>query len=185
MNEYNLFVSELANCQIDRVFLNSDEDHALVVLVNLFRHAKEEVRIFAACLCEHIGNEPQYIEAISELIERKGKVRILLNKYDENLVLNSNLFKRLAYYSSDGYDIQIKTTLAHPFLSKDPKKKEVHFTVADENGYRIETDIEKRTAECNFNNPVLSKGLADFFDKIFNDKESKSIDLNKLFNGNR
>lgn len=185
MKEYNFFVSSLAKDNADRVFLNSDEEHALIVLVNLFRQAKETVRIFAACLCEHIGNKPEYIVAISEFIERGGKVRMLLNKFDENLVSNSNLFKRLAYYAYEGADIQIKRTLAHPFLSKDPQRKEVHFTVIDETGYRIETDIEKRTAECNFNNPTLSKGLVSFFDRIFNANESVSIDLNALFNGTK
>ena len=90
-----------------------------------------------------------------------------------------------AYYAYEGADIQIKRTLAHPFLSKDPQRKEVHFTVIDETGYRIETDIEKRTAECNFNNPTLSKGLVSFFDRIFNANESVSIDLNALFNGTK
>lgn len=185
MKEYRIFVSNLAKSEENRVFLNSDEKHALVVLVNLFRQAVDVVRIFAGCLCEHIGNEPEYIEAISEFIERKGKVRILLNNYDEKLVLNSNLFKRLAFYVSEGYDIQVKRTSAHPFLSKDPEKKEVHFTVSDEKGYRIETNIEERTAECNFNNPLLARGIAGFFDRIFDNPESVSIDINSLFNGTK
>lgn len=185
MEEYKLFVDSLARSGDNRVFLNSDENHALVVFINIFKQAKMVVRIFAASLCEHIGNEPEYVEAISEFIERGGIIRILLNKYDKNLVLQSNLFKRLSYYISEGYDVQIKTTVAHPFLSKDPQRKEVHFTVMDETGYRIETDIEKRTAECNFNNPILSKRIADFFDSIFNDKDSHKIDLNSLFNGTK
>lgn len=183
MEEYKFFVSNLADNSINRIFLNSDKEHALVVLANLFRHANKEIRIFAANLCENIGDEPEYIEAISEFIEREGHVRILLNKYNEDLLKKSNLFKRLAYYVYYGSDVIVKTTSIRPFLSKDPEKKEVHFTVMDETGYRIETDIENRTAECNFNSPVMAKGMVNFFDKIFDDPASEKIDIKKMFYG--
>lgn len=170
---------------VDRLFLNSDEEHALSVLVQLFGTAKDTIRIFAGCLCEHVGNQQEYIEAVSDFIERGGRVRILLNNYDENLVKGSNLFKRLAYYTSEGKDIRIKKTLVKPYLNKDADKKEVHFTVADETGYRIETDIEKRTAECNFNNPVMAKSTAKFFDQMFAQSYSTDVDLTDVFNGNK
>lgn len=53
--------------------------------------------------------------------------------------------------------------------------------MADEKSYRIETDIEKRTAECNFNNPNLAKGITTFFDGLFSREDAKEIDLIKLF----
>lgn len=172
----------LAQNRVNRTFLNSDEEHALIVLINMFKCANDTIRIFAGNLCKHIGNAPEYIEAISDFIERNGKVRILLNEYDAKYLSESNLFKRLSYYLSEGSDIKIKQTSAHPYLSKDPDKKDVHFTIFDETGYRIETDIEKRTAECNFNSPILSKKLANFFDNIFNAPYSSNVNLNEIFN---
>lgn len=183
MNTYKKFVSDLAKGHVDRVFLNSDEEHALIVFANLFKTAKDTIRIFAGCLCEHVGNESEYIEAISDFIERNGKIRILLNKFNENLIRESNLFKRLAYYKSEGHDIIIKKTTARFHLTKEPLK-EVHFTVVDEIGYRIETDIEERTAECNFNSPALAKSIANSFDETFNSEHSELIDINKIINGN-
>lgn len=182
MDKYRKFVLELAQNKVDRVFLNSDEEHALTVLVNMFNIATDTIRIFAGCLCEHVGNQQEYIQALSNFVERGGRIRILLNNYKEDLICASNLYKRLAYYISEGKDIQIKRTNAHPFLTKDPDKKEIHFTVIDKTGYRIETDIKERKAECNFNSPLMAKGIADFFDNLFAKEESVSINLNDLFN---
>lgn len=181
MDKYKQFIADLANHKIDRVFLNSDEEHALAVLVQLFQIAQKEVRIFAGNLCHHVGNKQEYIVALSEFLERGGILHILLNNYDEAIAKTSNLYKRLAYYKAKKMPIVIKETKARPYLTNDQEKKEVHFTVGDYSAYRIETDIENRTAECNFNNPIIAKQTADFFDKIFNQPNSTEINLEKLF----
>lgn len=181
INNYEQFVRLLARNNDDRTFLNSDEAHALTVFVQMFRSAMEEVRIFAGCLCKYIGNEPEYIIALSEFIERGGKLYILLNAYDESLAKESNLFKRLSYYKSLSKPVYIKTSNTHPYMLKDGKKNEVHFSVADNKAYRIETDIVKRSAVCNFNNPVLAKQITELFDELFAKEDTKDIDLLNLF----
>ena len=182
VEEYRNFVASLAAGDgINRVFLNSDEDKALVVLVELFKSAKSIVRIFAGSLYHHVGNKSEYVIALSEFIEKGGELRILLNNYNEEFAKSSNLYKRLAYYKSQGKPVFVKTTNSRPYRTEDPEKKEVHFTIGDEKAYRIETDIEKRTAECNFNNPDIAKTTADFFDTLFNREDAKEINLLKLF----
>ncbi len=183
---YKEFVKALSVSGENRTFLNSDEDHALEVLVRIFQTAQNEVRIFAGCLCHHVGNKQEYIIALSEFLERGGSLKILLNNYDVALAKDSSLYKRLAYYKEKGYPLELKETSAHPFLTGDPDKKEVHFTVADNKAYRIETDIEKRTAECNFNSPDLAKGITSFFDQLFSREDAREIDLMKIFgNGDK
>lgn len=182
--EYKRFIHQLVESRENRTFLNSDEDHALDVLVEIFQLAQKKIRIFAGCLCRHVGNQPEYIVALSEFIERGGELEILLNAFEEESARTSNLYKRLAYYKSEGKPIIIKQTAAKPYLSNDPDKKEVHFTIGDDMAYRIETDINKRTAECNFNNPIVAKITADFFDSLFLD--AVEVDVVKLFDhGNR
>ncbi len=178
---YQDFVKALSEKRENRTFLNSDEDHALDVLVKLFEISQKKVRIFAGSLCKHVGNKPEYVVALSEFIERGGELCILLNNYDEKCAKSSNLYKRLAYYKSKGCNVNVKSTSAKPYRKADPEKKEVHFTIGDDMAYRIETDTEKRTAECNFNNPELAKKTAVFFDTLFENEESKEIDLKKLF----
>ncbi len=169
MEQYSKLISSLAQEKVNRVFINNDEEYALAVLVQLFKSAESTIRIFAGCLCDSIGDAPEYIEALSDFIENKGELYILLNKYDKSKIRESNLFKRFAYYISEGYEIHVKKTSARPYFSSDKDKKEIHFTIADEKGYRIETDMLKKTAECNFNNKDVAKIYVDFFDKIFND----------------
>ena len=86
----------------------------------------------------------------------------------------------MAYYKSLNMPIVIKETSAKPYLTGDSDKKEVHFTVGDKKAYRIETDVERRTAECNFNNPRIATNTADFFDGLFSRDDSKEIDIVKL-----
>ena len=180
-SKYAQFVKMLALSNDSRIFLNSDEDHALAVLVELFQGAQSCVRIFAGCLCKHVGNRPEYISALSDFIERGGTVKILLNAFDEEAAKDSNLFKRLAYYQSSGNPVYIKKSLAHPYRTKDPEKKEVHFTIGDYTSYRLETDINQRTAECSFNSPEIAKNTADFFDSLFSRPDVEDIDIKRLF----
>ena len=180
-SSYKLFIKQLAANHDCRVFLNSDEEHALTVFVQLFQVAQKEIKIFAGCLCKHVGNQPEYVVALSEYIERGGVLRILLNEYDENAAKDSNLYKRLAYYISTGHPVEIKTTTARPYLSSDPDKKSIHFTEVDGVAYRLETDIEKRTAECSFNNPAMASAISDFFDGLYNREGTELVDVVALF----
>ena len=180
-DKYKDFIALIAKSGENRTFLNSDEHHALAVLVQLFQIAQHEIRIFAGGLCKHVGNQPEYIVALSEFIERGGTLHILLNNFDVNCARTSNLYKRLAYYKSKDYPIVIKRTNLKPYRTEDPGKKEVHFTIGDECAYRIETDIDKRTAECNFANPILAEQTAVFFDSLFERSDSVEIDITKLF----
>ena len=50
ISEYSIFVSELAKNRENRIFLNSDEEHGLIVYVNLLKSAKKQIRIFAGRL---------------------------------------------------------------------------------------------------------------------------------------
>lgn len=178
---YKLFVKQLADNHDSRIFLNSDEDHALAVFVQLFQIAQKEIKIFAGCLCKHVGNQPEYVVALSEFIERGGTLHVLLNDYDEKAAKVSILYKRLAYYISKGYPVEIKTTTARPYLSRDPNKKPIHFTEVDCVAYRIETDIDKRTAECSFNNPAMAGAISTFFDGLYNREGTVLIDVEALF----
>lgn len=179
--KYKEFVKQLSDNNDGRVFLNSSSDHAVVVATQIFRRSHDMVRIFAKNLCRTIGNDPEYIAALSDFIERGGKVRILLNGYEESYAISSNLYKRLAYYKNLGKDIVIKTTDAKPYLTLDKDKKEVHFTVGDTTSYRIEMDIENRTAQCSMNNQQVAKVVADFFDAQFASDSTQVINLLNLF----
>lgn len=180
MKTYIEYISLLSHNKVNKDFSNSDEDHAIEVLVKIFEQSKDHIRIFAKSLCNNnVSNNPKYIAALSDFIERGGQVEIAVNSYIEDNIRQSNLFKRLAYYLTQGKQIKIYRSNAKPYLLSDPDRKEVHFTIGDDISYRLETDIEKRTAICNFNSPERAQILIDFFEKI--KTTSQNINIQNVF----
>lgn len=179
MEDYRRFVHALAETKINQIFLNSDNDKMLSVFIEMFNVSEREFRIYASNLCNDITNSKEYIEAISNFIEKKGKLYILLNNFHQEQAIFHNLFKRLAYYQSlDGYNIFIKSTTKEILYDEKP----AHLAIGDDKCYRIETDINKRTAICNMADSDYSKKLVSFFDDLFEDEENLVIDLVKIFN---
>lgn len=179
--QYKEFVHCQALFKTGINFLNSDEDKMKTVYVEMLNNAKSEFRIFAGTLACDVTNSSDFIETLSDYIERGGCLHILLNNYNEDAVLQSQLFKRLAYYKSIGRDIVVKISLDHPYILTAEGRKDVHFALGDRNSYRLETDIEKRTAICNMNNPEKAVKFVNFFDQLFAKPENTEIDLAKLF----
>jgi len=186
MEKYREFVSDLARNNVNKVFMNTDADHALEVFINIFNSSKTEIKILAGSLSSSLSNKPEYITALGQFIERGGKLEILLNSFDSSKATESNLLKRLAYYVLQNKPITIATTGIKPYFTDDTEKNGVHFTIGDGVAYRIETHTEKRTAICNFNDPEMGKHLVELFNKIL--LTSENFDLMKFFkideNGN-
>ncbi|WP_308764955.1 hypothetical protein [uncultured Bacteroides sp.] len=177
--EYREYVRFLSQNNENRVFLNSDEEKAIVVFSELFAKAQKNVRIFAGCLSNSVSNSNDYISGISDFIARGGEVRILLNRYSKEKALESNLLKRLAFYQTEGKPVSIQTCNDKPYFSNDPDNKEVHFTVADGEIYRIETDIESRKSICNMNDQIMGEKLELFFDTL--SQNATNLDLKSVY----
>jgi hypothetical protein len=180
MEEYRLIVSFLAKNKISKTFLNQDSKHANVVLPEMFKNAESSLRILAKNLCNDVTNSPEYISAISRFIEKGGELKILLTEFVPEEAMKSKLYTRLAFFLFDKKNIKIKRTPNRAYLGEGSDKKEIHFAIADKKAYRIETDIEERTAEVNYNNETLSELYANFFDEMFNGANAEDIDLLKL-----
>lgn len=177
--EYRKYVHFLSKNNENRIFLNSDDEKAIIVFSELFAKAQKNLRIFAGCLSNKVSNSNEYISGISDFISRGGEVKILLNKYSEEKAVDSDLLKRLAFYQTEGKPVIVQTCNDKPYLSNDPDKKEVHFTVADLQAYRIETDIEFRKSICNMNDEIMGAKLVTFFDGLF--KNAHKLDLKSLY----
>lgn len=152
-----------------------------VVFDLMFHQSKEEFRIFAGNLCNQTTDSPMYIEAMSDYIESGGKLRILLNSFEEGKAFESKLFRRLYMYKSQGKDIEIRKTNQRPFITKDGKNVDVHFSVGDKECYRMEDDVDKRTAICNMHDPEMAQKIAELFDEIYNNHHLGDINLKPIF----
>lgn len=184
LEEYREFIRMLSEKSDSRIFLNKGPEHAKIVLEQIFRQSEKTVRIFAGNLTRIVGDDPAYISALSDFVQKDGKVRILLNDYKEELAKESNLYMRLAYFKSEGKDIVVKKTTARPYQESDPDQMTVHFTVGDEKAYRLETDIMNRAAQGSMNRPDVAAKMAEFFDMLFNGEQSTEIDILNLFGYN-
>ena len=179
--QYKEFVHLQALLKSGLNFLNSDEDKMKTVYIEMLNNATSEFRIFAGTLACDVTNSSEFIETLSDYIERGGFLHILLNDYNKEKVMESQLFKRLAYYQSQKKAVIVKQSADHPYINTQDGPIYVHFALGDKMSYRIETDIHKRTAICNMNSPELTTKYAVFFDNLFEKPESTDINLVQLF----
>lgn len=179
--DYSEYISTLREKRQNRVFMNSDSEKRKTVYRELLQSAKSNLRFFAGNLCDEITNSEEFVEGISDFIEKKGTLEIILNKFDEDLIKTSNLYKRIAFYSAQNYDVSVKKTSITVNISNNKKETPAHFAVADVLAYRLEVDIDKRIAICNMNDEVFAQNLVDIFEQISNNSKTSIIDLVNLF----
>lgn len=181
LKQYKDFVHLQALSESGLNFLNSDEDKMKTVYIEMLNNATSEFRIFAGSLTCDVTNSSEFIETLSDYIERGGFLHILLNDYKKEKVIESQLFKRLAYYQYQKKPVVVKQSIDHPYINTQDGPTYIHFALGDKTSYRVETDINQRTAICNMNNPELTTKYADYFDKLFEKPESTEVNLVQLF----
>lgn len=181
LEEYREAVSYFASNHKNLNIKNEGNDHARIVFSNLFLNATKTVRIAANTLRNEVVDSPEYQDSLDSFLSREGaKLQIIICKLPEAAKeeSNSNIYRRLSL--NPAYEqgrIEIKEAGKDRFFLG---KKPVNICVADGLMYRIEDDIEKRTALCNFGDPKKAQGLEEGFDKVFGSIK-ESVDLKSLF----
>lgn len=161
MSVYSEHIEHLAANSIDEEFFNSNELHAEIVLTSMIRHAKQKVKIFSGNMCSDVSNNPNYLNEIkSFLFDRKGTLEILFCDGKDRFK-ETEIYRILNQFIPD--QVQIKTTKTLLLFEDKP----IHFTVADDTAFRLETDIEKRMARGNFHDPDSGQMLSKRFDSLF------------------
>ena len=170
MKDYSEAVEFYASKRIDNVFFNSGNPHALVVFENIFKYATDNIIIVAKNLNNSVTNDSRYIDAIkSFLLKKNTRLEILVSEDARN---ESLLFVELKKYSDK---ITIKNSNGKFF--KNGKGEEIHFCIADNSIYRLETNIKDRKASCNFNDVDYCLKLKTLFNNAFNSSDVSLIDL--------
>lgn len=164
MSKYSEAVSDLAKNKRKNLLHNEGNAHALIIFTNIFRTAEEYIRIVAKDLLNtEVANKYDYIESLKSFLSRSNtKLEILLSEFDMASARNTPLFSMIA--NSDAYKAErvvIKNMNGKAF--RDQNGNEIHFCVADDRIFRIETDIKARKALCNFNDPEQAKELNEKF----------------------
>lgn len=167
-DNYDKFVENLAKNHVAQVFTNQSSSHALSILRNVFKYADKEVNIFSGTLDSCVYNDKELISAAENFLKTKhGIVRVLLQgdvAHSRKDVENDFLHVILSL----GGDIKLAQD-DNPLKNVDN-----HFLVADSKAYRVELDVNERSAVCNFNDESLGTQLKNVFNSSW---ESKVIPL--------
>lgn len=181
IEEYRLAVEYLASQKKDFDIHNEGNECAKVIFSNIFLNAKKTVRIAANTLRNDVVNSSEYQDALDAFLSNEAaELRIIISHLPDNATEESsnNIYRRLyrhpAYLSGR---IQIRNANRDLFhLGSKP----VNFCVADGIMSRIENDVVKRNALCNFGKKDRAVKLEEVFDLGFSSVQ-EVVDLNRLF----
>lgn len=171
----------LSKNNVNELFFNEDINCALDVLPAIFYGSHSRVRIFARCLSGEVSTHPTYVQALSDFIERNGKVEVLLNGFNAEKAKESPVMRRLAYYAKQGKGITVRKTSSILSFNTAPTQP-IYFTVGDDKAYRVETNPQTHQADCNMNDEEFAGKLINTFDRMFSESRGYAVDLLDLFN---
>ncbi|PIN28957.1 hypothetical protein [Prevotella intermedia] len=187
LKEYRKAVEHYARDKKDYLFHNGGNEHALIILENLFKNANYEICIAAQQLInDEVVNTDVYIDSMREFLNReKTKLRIILaQKPDGNkLREKQHSFYRMLYnhpaYAQNRIEIKAGKTFK---TKKNGMEHTVDFCTGDSRMYRFEFCVDSRQAIANFNDEEATRGLNAEFDKAFTSLDYRNkVDLKNIF----
>lgn len=181
IDDYKEAVSYFASRKQNFSIKNEGDDCARVIFTNIFLNASKEIRIAANTLRNNVVDSPEYQDALTSFLSREGAtLHIIIHNLPDNVgeKTNTNVYRRLFLHPAykEGR-VVIKNAGTDRFFIE---KKPVNFCVADGIMYRLENDIVKRTAICNFGNSDKAVPMEKVFDEVFNSLDA-NVDLNQYF----
>lgn len=186
LEQYSSAVKYYATNHEDYLFHNEGNDHALIILTNLFDNANNHIRIAANRLYnDEVVNTPEYIGSMREFLNKKdSKLSIIISKKPSVEEVRTRgrentfywmLYNHPAYYQGR---VEIKEGEGKSFIGGN--NIPVNFCTGDTQMYRFENDIEGRRATANFGDSETTQQLIDVFDKTFESLQSK-VELNEYY----
>lgn len=181
IEEYRQAIEFLALHKQNFSIHNVGNEHAKIVLSNIFLNARHTVRIVANTLRNDVVDSQEYQDALCSFLSRDNALlQIIVSKLPNNVSenCNCNIYRRLSLNPAYAQG-RIKLRIAGKNLFRIGDNP-ANFCVADGIMYRLENDIENRTAICNFGDVSRSIKFEQVFDKAFYNIEG-DVDLIKLF----
>ena len=186
LEQYSSAVEYYATNHENYLFHNEGDEHALIILTNLFANANNHIRIAANRLYnDEVVNTPEYIKSMNEFLNKKDtKLSIIISKKPTVEEVRTRgrentfywmLYNHPAYYQGR---VEIKEGGGRSFKGKDDVP--VNFCTGDTQMYRFENDIEGRRATANFGDLETTRQLIEAFDSAFASLDSK-VELNEYY----
>lgn len=159
MEEYRRKVRRLALERSGEPFLNATQDHAAIIIENMFRAAEHEVCIFTQHLAPAIYGREAGVEWAKIFLadDQRHRLRIVMKKGELPLLETNPLYQAIRHVPT----VEVRA-LADDFHAQFPYR----FLVADGNSYRYEADHTKCEAVAAFGSDQ-AKHLQDVFESIW------------------
>lgn len=154
IEKYENKVIEYLNAQQDDIILNSDINHAGILIKQIFLNAVHTVNLLSNKLDAELYERVEIINAIQSFLNRGGKLNVAIEgKIDKN---STNIQELLTKHG-------IQPTVVPDWLQK---QYEYNFLTMDDTGYRFESSREEHKASVNFGDKNQTKKLNAIFDRI-------------------
>lgn len=166
-DDFRIFIGKKASEKSKSIFKNGSPENANLVAANIFKHSTR-VRIYAENMDGKIGDSlPDYYEEATKFLSKPDSVlTIVLDRVEEK---KSKAFEYFLAFKKD-HSTKLKIYKASDQFVKSIKKYQVdghndlHFMTGDINKFRLEYDINSKSAYFSFNNLDITKPLTTEFD---------------------
>ena len=159
MTDYTNKVRRLADNRAGEPVYNESLEHAVVILQNMFSHARKSICILTGRLNEDAYGDPGVVKEARRFLESPDRrIRILFE------------------------DEYLKDVAHHPFLAIETGQKKIekyfvpeklqnnykfHFIVMDEDSYRFEPDRKEYKAVAAFGDAQGGQNLGRLFEQLW------------------
>lgn len=170
LQEYSLFLKDLAKSQSSDIFLNKGIEHASILMSVLFERANNCVRIYCNGFGETLICENPYWDALIKYLEKDVN-----NTLSVLVETNEHINEKPLLTLKEHIQMRANNTIQVKLLSEEGRaiinerfgKDHCNFAIFDTNKYRFEYDPEKYKAFGSFNQPKNCDILIDIFDRAF------------------
>jgi hypothetical protein len=175
---YKQWVEDMALTNSTDIEWNSDSEHAMIVLENIFKFAKKKINIIAENFDDRVCTDSRsnYISSLKSFLLGGGEINVLLT--DNKLSKTNKILGVLSQYAlhKDHKDKICVKVASEPIL--DENGEEFNLTTADESIIRYEYDPKRFAAKFSFNRPNLVNIYNNTFNKFFNNPNNQLVNLN-------
>lgn len=170
LETYQELVNKSADNRSSNVIPNAGEIHAGIVMSKLFEKAEKSVHMVVGSLDGKVSNQANYISGLESCVAKNIPIKILFLDPPNR---NSTVFSILkSKKNSEGYPVEFKLATSEVKQKHQFNGEFIHYSVFDDDKYRIEKDVKKYLAWVCFNDPINAALLNIAFNSSF-DKSSE------------
>jgi hypothetical protein len=159
---YRRLIRDLARMRLNARVSNGFPEHAAILFEAMFRHAKDEVRIFTGSLSTNVYGQKPLVRAAERFLQRPGtSLKVLFEEPADCDALQEHPLL-VALNDEAAGALELRQAVGS-YAVKGAK----HFAVMDDCGFRFEHDHDATQAIANFNEPDVARKLLGAFDSAF------------------